>query len=362
MDHSSGLVFRRPQATLTADLWSIFAPPFSMLTASRERGGIGCREIDAQHPEDRGQEALGLTHRSVEEETERQGGVDGEIGILELPAPPADASRCPRGDRVGREPEGDVASPHEGSVVLGPVPDAIRCRVLRMHSRLHIEIMTRRRSRWSTCRPLLAHRAESAHQRLILRGRVVGFPLIATEGFEYYVGVIERLLGSACVSGHVRKARRNDRVVRVERRRRIGTAGRLKAALWESEDSETLHTSFVERLNLTIRQGSAYVRRRSPCHARGADQLHGHVDLVRGAYNFIRPHRALTCGRETRTPAMQAGWVNAPMNWSDIFTAPAALYAFHVAVVRVPVAVQLMHTSPAALSSFSWPHEHRSAA
>ena len=49
---------------------------------------------------------------------------------------------------------------------------------------------------------------------------------------------------------------------------------------------------------------------------------------------------------------MQAGLVNAPMNWSDIFTAPATLYAFHVAVVRVPVAVQLMQTSPAALSSF----------
>ena len=197
---------------------------------------------------------------------------------------------------------------------------------------------------------------------VILRGRVVGFPLIATEGFEYDVGVIERLFGSACVSGHVLKTRRNDRVVRVERRRRIGTAGRLKAALWESEDAETLHTSFVERLNRTIRQGSAYVRRRSPCHARGADQLHGHVDLLRCSYNVIRPHRALKVGRETRTPALQAGLVNAPMNWSDIFTAPAALYAFHVAVVRVPVAVQLMHTSPAALSSFSWPHEHRSAA
>ena len=113
---------------------------------------------------------------------------------------------------------------------------------------------------------------------VILRGRVVGFPLIATDGFEYYVGVIERLLGSACVYGPVLKTRRNDRVGRVERRRRIGTAGRLKAARWESEESETLHTSFVERRNLTIRQGSAYVRRRSPCHARGADQLHGHVD------------------------------------------------------------------------------------
>ena len=137
-----------------------------MRTASRERGVIGGREIDTQHPEDRGQEALGLTQRSVEDETERQGGFDGEIGILEWPAPPADASRCPRDDRVGREPAGDVASPHEGSVVLGPVPDAIRCRVRRIHARLHIEIMTRRRSRWSTCRPLLAHRAESAHQRL----------------------------------------------------------------------------------------------------------------------------------------------------------------------------------------------------
>ena len=136
-----------------------------MLTAARARGGIGCRETDAQPPEDRCQEALGLTQRSVEDETERPGGFDGEIGRLEWPAPPADASRCPRGDRVSREPEGDVASPHEGSVVLGPVPDAILCRVLRMHSRLHIEIMTRRRSRWSTCRPLLAHRAESAHQR-----------------------------------------------------------------------------------------------------------------------------------------------------------------------------------------------------
>ena len=91
-----------------------------MLTASRARGVIGCREIDAQHPEDRCHEALGLTQRYVEDETERQGGFDGEIGRLELPAPPADASRCPRGDRVGREPEGDVASPHEGSVVPRP--------------------------------------------------------------------------------------------------------------------------------------------------------------------------------------------------------------------------------------------------
>ena len=143
---------------------------------------------------------------------------------------------------------------------------------------------------------------------------------------------------------------------------KIGSASRLRDALLTSEDSATLNTSFVERLNLTIRQGSAYLRRRSPCHARGADQLRGHVDLLRCYYNFIRPHRALKFGRETRTPAMQAGLVSAPMLWGDIFTAPAPLYVILVAVVRVPIAVQLMETSAAELSTFSWPPEHRSAA
>ena len=81
-------------------------------------------------------------------------------------------------------------------------------------------------------------------------------------------------------------------------------------------------------------------------------------NLLRCYDNVIRPHRALKCGRETRTPAMQAGLVNAPMNGSDIFTAPAALYAFHVAVVRVPVAVQLMHTK--ALFMTVWCPDSRS--
>ena len=73
---------------------------------------------------------------------------------------------------------------------------------------------------------------------VILRCRLVGVPLIATDGFAYYVGVIARLFGSECVYGQVLKTRRNDRVVRVERRVKIGTASRLKDALVASEDSE----------------------------------------------------------------------------------------------------------------------------
>ena len=94
---------------------------------------------------------------------------------------------------------------------------------------------------------------------VLVRGRLVGFPLIATDGFEYYFGVIVRLMGPACVYGQVIKTRRNNRVIRVERCMKMGTATGLKGALLESEDSETLNTSFIERLNLTIRQGSAYL-------------------------------------------------------------------------------------------------------
>jgi len=117
--------------------------------------------------------------------------------------------------------------------------------------------------------------------------------------------VIARLIGPACVYGQVIKTRRNNRVVRVERRVKIGTARRLKDAL-ESEDSDNLNTSFVERLNLTIRQGSAHLRRRSPCHARCEDQLRGHVELLRCHYNFeeISSKRMLVAPSVPSSPAI----------------------------------------------------------
>ena len=134
---------------------------------------------------------------------------------------------------------------------------------------------------------------------------------------------------------------------------KIGTAARLKAAIVESEDSATLNTSFIERLNLTIRQASAYLRRRSPCHARGADQLRSHVELVRCHYNFVRPHGAVRFGREIRTPAMQAGLVSTRLALSDIFTTRRVTLRIFLAVVE---------TCAAQLPRLSWPHGLRAAA
>ena len=87
----------------------------------------------------------------------------------------------------------------------------------------------------------------------------------------------------------------------------------------ESEDSSTLNTSFIERLNLTLRQACAYLTRRTTCHARGHDQLDNQLEIVRCHYNFLRPHRALRFGKETRTPAMQAGLLNRRFSFREVF-------------------------------------------
>ena len=145
------------------------------------------------------------------------------------------------------------------------------------------------------------------------------YPVIVTDGFEFYGTVIRRVFGPAALYAQVIKTSRHDRVVRVDRRAVIGAAWRFDEALARSEDSSTVNTSFIERLNLTIRQSSAYLSRRTLSHARATDTLDAHLELLRCYYNFVRPHRALRFGRETRTPAMQAGLATRRLTLRDIF-------------------------------------------
>jgi transposase-like protein/IS1 family transposase len=145
-------------------------------------------------------------------------------------------------------------------------------------------------------------------------------PLIATDGFKFYRQIVQRLFGSACLYGQVIKKRRNDRVVRVQRKASFGAAWRWDEVWSNSEDSRQLNTSYIERMNLTIRQGSAYLCRRSLCHARRTQRLEDHLEVLRCHYNFLRPHRALKFGHEVRTPAMQAGLTKKRLTFRDVFT------------------------------------------
>ncbi len=153
-------------------------------------------------------------------------------------------------------------------------------------------------------------------------------PLIATDGFEFYEKVVRRVLGPACLCGQVIKTRRNDRVGRVEQRIRIGTAWRWEHVWRECEDSATLNTSFVEQLNSTIRQGSAYLFRRTLCCARRRERLEAHLELLRRYDNFVRPHGALKFGREVRTPAIQAGLTRWRLTFREIFSSRIVLLAW----------------------------------
>ena len=156
-------------------------------------------------------------------------------------------------------------------------------------------------------------------------GRFSHFPFITTDGFGYYGRVVRELFLCACIYGQVIKDWRNNRVRKITRSLIMGTTLQLEDALMNSEDSEKLNTSFIERLNLTIRQGSSYLRRRSPCHSRRKERLESQLELVRCHYNFIRPHRSLKFGKITRTPAMQAGLVSRQLTFRMIFLSRAGI-------------------------------------
>src|SRR5688572_19732287 len=160
----------------------------------------------------------------------------------------------------------------------------------------------------------------SVFRNLSSRMKVQQIPLVVTDGFGFYEKVVRRVFGPACLYGRVIKTRRNDRIVKVERRAVLGDRWRLEQALQGSEDSAKLNTSFVERLNLTIRQGSAYLGRRTICQARQKQCLNDHLELLRCHYNFVRPHRALKFGREVRTPARQAGLTSRALTLREIFS------------------------------------------
>jgi hypothetical protein len=83
----------------------------------------------------------------------------------------------------------------------------------------------------------------------------------------------------------------------------------------------------LAELNLTIRQGSAYLGRRTICQARWKECLEDHLELLRCHYNFVRLHRALKFECEVKTPAMQAGLTRRQLTFREIFEAGVAFLA-----------------------------------
>jgi len=183
--------------------------------------------------------------------------------------------------------------------------------ILEVWSRLWLSFVVGRRSYANT---------KKVFDEPLKAGNINGRILITSDGFSPYEWAVNKLFGVACIYGQVIKSRRNNRITKIERKLIIGQSSSLEAALFDSEDSETLNTSFVERHNLTIRQGSAYLNRKTPCHPREKEYLANQLDLLKVYYNFIRLHRALKFGKLIKTPAMQAGIMQRPLSFREIFS------------------------------------------
>lgn len=139
------------------------------------------------------------------------------------------------------------------------------------------------------------------------------------------------------IYGQVKKTYRRRKVVRVRHVMRCGTAEDLRGALVNLGLSGRLNTAFVERVNLTIRQGVAALARRTWAPAQAAPALLAQLDWWRGYYHFVRPHASLRVplaapiergGRRQpqryrqRTPAMAGGLTSRRWRVRDLLRFP----------------------------------------
>jgi transposase InsO family protein len=118
---------------------------------------------------------------------------------------------------------------------------------------------------------------------------------------------------------------------------RRGTIEEFRATLRKLGLSGRLNTAFIERVNLTIRQGVAALARRTWATAQGAPALLAQLEWWRGYYHFVRLHQLLRVSLATpitrggrraprryhqRTPAMAAGLTTRRWTVQDLLQVP----------------------------------------
>jgi len=79
-----------------------------------------------------------------------------------------------------------------------------------------------------------------------------------------------------------------------------------------------MNTSFIEKLNLTVRRNTSYLHRKTPANAHRPDKLQEQLELQQCYYNFMRPHQALRFGSEVYTPAMMAKIADHKVSWAEV--------------------------------------------
>lgn len=128
-----------------------------------------------------------------------------------------------------------------------------------------------------------------------LEGRIVGKCRIYTDAFAAYKSQIAEVFGSLVRHTIIKKQ---------------GDAP--KKILGKSALGQSAHTSFVERMNMTIRMGNKRFARRGNAFSKNMAYHKWMIDLQIANYNFCRIHKTLRV-----TPAMQHGITDRVWDISD---------------------------------------------
>jgi IS1 family transposase len=132
--------------------------------------------------------------------------------------------------------------------------------------------------------------------------------------------------------GQLQRTVRRRKLVRVKQVLLLGTLEGLRTKLQSLGFSGKLNTSFVERVNLTMRRGVAGLARQTWATAQTAGHLLAQAELWRGYYHFVRVHDGLSVpigagdrrGRRyhQRTPAQAAGLTGHRWSMRELLVLP----------------------------------------
>jgi transposase InsO family protein len=128
------------------------------------------------------------------------------------------------------------------------------------------------------------------------------------------------------IYAQVKKIHSRRRLVKVEHLMLSGELDEMTTGLKALGLSGKINTAFIERLNLTIRQGVAFLVRRTWGAAQFTSELELHLQWWGGYYHFVRYHESL---RVQFSQPIQRKGKQTPRNYRSCTPAMAAMLTSH---------------------------------
>lgn len=152
-----------------------------------------------------------------------------------------------------------------------------------------------------------------------LRAIIERVDIITTDGLDHYLDVILSLFKEAMYA-RVVKTKKGKKLETVEIDVVAGDKELIEFNARLYGFGKTINTSYIERHNLTSRQDSSRLKRKTLAYSKTGEAMDDYMNMYHGYYNFVRRHKSLTKKRTKRTPAMAAGLTKHIWTMRDLLT------------------------------------------